>query len=419
MKFVLSEDFEINYDDYAKDGLRVAILARSGAGKSNLAALFVEQALDQGLQVVIIEPIDEYYTLKELYDVAWVGESGDLPLVPERPEVYVHLLEKGISCIFTVSTGDEQTDKDFVANLLWVLYSRWKSVRRPLLVVIEEADMYAPQMWTKADRLCLSRMALIAKRGRKLGINTVVVSQRPADIHKSVISQANVLFIGGFKTTQDLNSVRQLSNLLHMEIPTEVVAALRPGEFYAIAGGEIRLIRTLLRRSRHGGETPSLSLSVRNREAATVISELAEVLKQEMLRIREERDELSRLRRENEELRQKIMEYEEQLRTLKIVKEVPLEIKATYAQSAEGSVAVPEIIHRCRYPGAFKVYLYLRGASDYQTIKEISASTGLSHEQVRRIIRWMRNKGLVKVQTSHYVGRKEAIKRVKLKDAGD
>jgi DNA helicase HerA-like ATPase len=45
--------------------LRVAVFARSGGGKSNLAALFEEQALEQGHQTLVIEFLREYNTLKE------------------------------------------------------------------------------------------------------------------------------------------------------------------------------------------------------------------------------------------------------------------------------------------------------------------------------------------------------------------
>jgi ABC-type transport system involved in cytochrome bd biosynthesis fused ATPase/permease subunit len=53
------------YPSPCDEGLRVAIFARSGGGKSNLAALFAEQALEQGLQILVIEPLREYNTLKK------------------------------------------------------------------------------------------------------------------------------------------------------------------------------------------------------------------------------------------------------------------------------------------------------------------------------------------------------------------
>jgi ABC-type transport system involved in cytochrome bd biosynthesis fused ATPase/permease subunit len=43
IKFRLAENLALDYSDFRDEGLRVAIFARSGDGKSNLAALFVEQ----------------------------------------------------------------------------------------------------------------------------------------------------------------------------------------------------------------------------------------------------------------------------------------------------------------------------------------------------------------------------------------
>jgi DNA helicase HerA-like ATPase len=51
----------------------LAVFALSGGGKSSLAALFAEQALEQGLQTRVIEPLREYNTLKKLYDVMGVA----------------------------------------------------------------------------------------------------------------------------------------------------------------------------------------------------------------------------------------------------------------------------------------------------------------------------------------------------------
>jgi len=69
IRFRLAENLALDYSDFRDEGLRVAIFARSGGGKSNLAALFAEQALEQGLQTLVIEPLREYITPNKLYDV--------------------------------------------------------------------------------------------------------------------------------------------------------------------------------------------------------------------------------------------------------------------------------------------------------------------------------------------------------------
>jgi ABC-type transport system involved in cytochrome bd biosynthesis fused ATPase/permease subunit len=73
IEFRLSENLTLDYSDFVDEGLRIAIFARSGGGKSSLAALFAEQALEQDLQTLVIEPLREYKTLKKLYDVVGVA----------------------------------------------------------------------------------------------------------------------------------------------------------------------------------------------------------------------------------------------------------------------------------------------------------------------------------------------------------
>jgi hypothetical protein len=43
IKLRLADNLALDYSDFRDEGLRMAIFARSGGGKSNLAALFVEQ----------------------------------------------------------------------------------------------------------------------------------------------------------------------------------------------------------------------------------------------------------------------------------------------------------------------------------------------------------------------------------------
>jgi adenylate kinase family enzyme len=418
MLFKIADNLTVDYDSFKEEGMRVAILARSGGGKSNLAALFAESWLDSGLQLCVLEPFEEWYTLRAISDsVVWVGEGGDIPLWPKTPRQYVRILEEGGSLVVTVSTGDEAEEKQFVADFLWTLYTVWRRVRRPLLLLVEEADGYAPQSWTREDRPSLSRMALIAKRGRKLGINLVTLSQRPADIHKSVISQSNIIFIGGFKTTQDLEAVKTLSKLLHLPIPTEEISRLEPGEFYTLLLGEVYKVKAYMRRSPHGGVTPTL-IPPPKASLSGLIDRLRREVEEELEKAREEQDLVKRLQRENEELRRRLEEYEQQMKTLKLLKEIPVEVRvqanSNQLPAPASPAMVPEAVLRCKYPGALKVYQHLSSIGGYASLRDISASTGIGFETVRKIVKYMKNKGLVRAKMMRISGR-EYIKAVKLK----
>jgi len=175
-------------------------------------------------------------------------------------------------------------------------------------------------------------------------------------------------------------------------------------------------VRARLRRTPHGGVTPELQRPVRP-DLQRSLSGLREALEREMERVREEQDALRRLMRENEELRRKVQEYEEQLRTLKIVKEVPIELRVTHegvAPAQASTDTVPEIVYRCRYPGAVRVYQFLASAGDFVRLKDIANATGVSMVNVKRIVRYLRKRGLVRAKTVSMYGR-EVIRMVRLR----
>jgi hypothetical protein len=67
------------------------------------------------------------------------------------------------------------------------------SERRPVSIFCDEAHLYLP---TKEDADSVERQALwnferIAKEGRKYGFGLVVISQRPSDISRTILSQCN------------------------------------------------------------------------------------------------------------------------------------------------------------------------------------------------------------------------------------
>ena len=99
MKLRLSEDYVIDTDDYRREGLRIAVLAMSGHGKSNAAADIVEDVLDQKGQAIVLEPITEWHTLKARYNnvvkrdfTSFPAETSDFPSVVIWQQLLNHLL---------------------------------------------------------------------------------------------------------------------------------------------------------------------------------------------------------------------------------------------------------------------------------------------------------------------------------------
>jgi hypothetical protein len=81
-----------------------------------------------------------------------------------------------------------------------------------------------------------------------------------------------------------------------------------------------------------------------------------------------------------------------ELKVTKIVKEVPMEIKAVVDSPPITSIPpptattmgarddIPEAVLTCKHPEAVKVYLYLTNNPGNHTLAEISSMTALDHE---------------------------------------
>ena len=116
-----------------------------------------------------------------------------------------------------------------------VFWSREKSeggIRRPLLIVMEEAHRYLAEGSSGGATDIVQR---IAKEGRKYGVGAMIVSQRPSDVNETVLSQCGTFFALRLSNPEDRRRVTGalpdgLVGLL------DVLPVLRTGE--AIVTGE-------------------------------------------------------------------------------------------------------------------------------------------------------------------------------------
>jgi uncharacterized protein len=127
-----------------------------------------------------------------------------------------------------------------IGSILRIVYealywSREKSeggFYRPLLVVMEEAHRY---LQDESDNVAVDIVKRIAKEGRKYGIGAMVVSQRPAEVSETVLSQCGTMIAMRLSNPADRARVRgalpdNLAGLM------DLLPVLRTGE--AIVAGE-------------------------------------------------------------------------------------------------------------------------------------------------------------------------------------
>lgn len=199
---------------------RKLVVAKNRAGKSNTACVYVEETLDHGIQVIIIDPKGDWYGLRSSSDgqasgypaLIMGGDHGDIPLSHEAGAMLGRYFgSNNVSAVLDVSDLTKSKMRRFCADFLEALYDTKKKNRDSvLLLVIEEADELAPQkiqpyMGPDAPR-CLGMMEQIAKRGGFLGLGLLCITQRWASLSKDITTQTDVMIVMRITAPQDMKA---------------------------------------------------------------------------------------------------------------------------------------------------------------------------------------------------------------------
>lgn len=111
-------------------------------------------------------------------------------------------------------------------GLFWARNLSQGGRERPLLVVMEEAHAY---LYAGATNRAATMVKKIVKEGRKYGVGAMVVSQRPAEIDPTILSQCGTLFALRLNNSTDRSHiVGTLPDSL--EGITDMLPVLRTGE---------------------------------------------------------------------------------------------------------------------------------------------------------------------------------------------
>ena len=100
-----------------------------------------------------------------------------------------------------------------VARILYqVQFWTDRNKRRPLALVCDEAHLYLPKKDGKnpAEQRAIENFEKIAKEGRKYGVALLVISQRPADVSSTILSQCNNVIALRLTNGEDQSTVRRL-----------------------------------------------------------------------------------------------------------------------------------------------------------------------------------------------------------------
>jgi hypothetical protein len=116
--------------------------------------------------------------------------------------------------------------------------------RHPTLLVFEEAHNYIPRA---SDRQSFAKKAVerVAKEGRKYGIASMIVSQRPSELSETVLSQSNSFVVMRLNNPEDQHYVAKVVGD-HFAGLIQMLPSLRPGEAFVLGDSVLMPMRTMV-----------------------------------------------------------------------------------------------------------------------------------------------------------------------------
>lgn len=139
--------------------------------------------------------------------------------------------------VFDLSYLPSETVGAVVATLSRMLFQvhflAERGICTPTLVVYEEAHNYISRTGQGAYGEACGSVERIAKEGRKFGVGTLVVSQRPSELSETLLSQCNTFLCMRLANSVDKNHVVALLPD-SMQMLTDVLPALPRGQVMAI-----------------------------------------------------------------------------------------------------------------------------------------------------------------------------------------
>lgn len=203
-KIQLAPGLELPADEAAAQ--RYSIFGKPGMGKSNFAALLVEALLEAGEQVIIVDPASIWWSLRvgrdgktPAFDIAVMGgEHGDLPLVASGGALIANALAgSSTSAVIDLSDFTLGDQRLFVTQFFEAFFHAKKKHRSPVLVVLEEAHEFIPQIVQPGEARMFGAIKRVAKIGRNYGIGLAEIDHRPQEVSKAIVNLSE--FIAAFQ----------------------------------------------------------------------------------------------------------------------------------------------------------------------------------------------------------------------------
>lgn len=171
-----------------------AILGVTGSGKSYLAFWIISGLVKSGVKVLVLDISRQHWVFLKSLDPTAIKTVDEV-------ETWYNSKSKVGIYQFANSTNYPQTTAEFVERLFQQLakiikLKRGENEPAHVCIVFEEAHSLIPewnQVAQKGDDAYVNRTARTVLQGRKYGLGCLLISQRTANVTKTILNQCNTI----------------------------------------------------------------------------------------------------------------------------------------------------------------------------------------------------------------------------------
>ncbi len=195
----------------------IAILGKTGSGKTTAAKGMIEGLLDASERVCIIDPTGAWHGLRSSANgksagyavVIFGGEHGDWPLVANAAEGIADVVgTSNTPCVIDTSQLRTRERTQFFADFADAIMRKNKG---PLHLVVDESHLFMPQGKVPDPQagVMLAAGNNMVSGGRSRGLRITLITQRPAKLHKDALTQVETLIAMRLIAPQDRKAVEE------------------------------------------------------------------------------------------------------------------------------------------------------------------------------------------------------------------
>ncbi|MEK6244242.1 MAG: DUF87 domain-containing protein [Pseudomonadota bacterium] len=173
-----------------------ALIGVTGSGKSYLAFHLIEAYIDAGVKVLILDLTRQHWQyLQHRNPTALTGPDGIAAWLASDSRLAIHQFANAQAGFPAATANFCQACLDWLQA--GIQLQAGVDVPARLCIVLEEAHSLIPewnQVAQQSDVQQVNRAARIILQGRKFGLGTMIITQRTANVTKTILNQCNTVF---------------------------------------------------------------------------------------------------------------------------------------------------------------------------------------------------------------------------------